>query len=98
MRKNSGKLKIGVKYCGGCNPEYDRVALVEHIKSRLRGKAIFVSLDSEGIELVLAVQGCRSACANLKSFEGLKVVVITSPEDAKGILEAEDIKAYRSSI
>ena len=25
------KRQIGVRYCGGCNPRYDRVALVKRI-------------------------------------------------------------------
>jgi hypothetical protein len=61
MRKNSGKLKISVKYCGGCNPEYDRVELVEKIAASLTGKADLVSPESEGSDMVLAVQGCSTA-------------------------------------
>lgn len=61
MRKNSDKLKIGVKYCGGCNPQYDRVEMVEKIGNSLQGKAELVSPGSNGVELILAVQGCLTA-------------------------------------
>ena len=25
-------MKVGIKYCGGCNPRYDRVAAVNQLK------------------------------------------------------------------
>ena len=54
---NSGAmLKIGIKYCGGCNPYYNRVALVGRIKTRLQGKVEFVSPDKDSVDLVLAVE------------------------------------------
>ena len=32
------RIRVGLKYCGGCNPEYDRVALVKHIEESLQGR------------------------------------------------------------
>jgi hypothetical protein len=83
MRRNDKQLKIRVKYCGGCNPNYDRVALVKQIEERLSGKASLVATDSNGISLVLAVVGCSIACADLSPFRGLEVRVITCLEDAE---------------
>jgi len=83
MVRDDGQLKIGVKYCGGCNPTYDRVALVKEVEGRLRGKASLVRADSEGVTLVLAVEGCATACADLSPFEGLEVWIITCPEGAE---------------
>jgi len=40
-------VRVGLKYCGGCNPEYDRVALVRHIEKSLQGKVEFVTPESE---------------------------------------------------
>jgi hypothetical protein len=75
-------LKIGIKYCGGCNPYYNRVALVGRIKSRLQGKVEFVSPDKDSVDLVLAVEGCKTACADLSSFDGKELRAITQSEDA----------------
>jgi len=83
MKRNDKRLKIRVKYCGGCNPGYDRLALVKGIAERLSGKVALVGSDSNGIALVLAVEGCPIACADLSPFEGLEVRVITCPEDAE---------------
>ena len=76
-------LRVGVKYCGGCNPEYDRVALVEQIKERLEGKVSFIMPESEGVDIILSVHGCRTACADLSGFRGVKITTITNIEEGE---------------
>ena len=76
------KLRVGIKYCGGCNPEYDRVAIVDHIKQNLQDEIEIVRPESEDVDLILSVNGCSTACADLKSFENLKIHTITSMEDS----------------
>ncbi len=82
------KLKIGIKYCGGCNPEYDRVALVKYIEERLQKKAIFLSPESEELDLILAVQGCGTACADLTHFKGQLVYIVRGQKDADAFLKS----------
>jgi hypothetical protein len=82
-------LKVAIKYCGGCNPDYDRIALVGRIEERLNGKVEFVSLEDEDIDLVLAVEGCKTACADLSAFKCIKIRFITRIEDAEDFLSIE---------
>ncbi|MBW2200865.1 MAG: hypothetical protein JRF71_08510 [Deltaproteobacteria bacterium] len=84
------KLKIGIKYCGGCNPEYDRVALVKYIEKRLQNKADFLSPESEDLDLILAIQGCGTTCADLTHFQGRLVYIIKSRKDADTFLKSID--------
>jgi len=92
MTIHDAKMIVGIKYCGGCNPEYDRVALVEQIGCVLKGKVEFVSAQSEGVELILAVQGCATACADLTPFKGIQIKIITKTEDAERFIqEVNDI-------
>lgn len=92
MTIRDAKMIVGIKYCGGCNPEYDRVALVEQIRCVLKGKVEFVSTQSEGVELILAVQGCATACADLTPFKGIQIKIITKTEDAERFIqEVNDI-------
>ena len=42
-------MRIGVKYCGGCDPGYDRVALARHLRENLADRAELVAPDSEGV-------------------------------------------------
>jgi len=89
--EGSMPVKVAVKYCGGCNPEYDRIALVEEIEEKLEGRAVFVSPGSGDGEVILAVEGCKTACADLSRFEGLPIRIITCREDAhRFIREIED--------
>jgi hypothetical protein len=81
------RMRVGLKYCGGCNPEYDRVALVQHIEESLQGRVKFVSPESEGIELLLAVEGCSTACADLSAFQGMEIQVITTIEAGERFIQ-----------
>jgi len=80
-------LKVGIKYCGGCNPGYDRVALADFIKNSLHGRVEFVSLDSEVVDLILAVEGCKTCCADLSAFEDKQIYFIAQIEDAGKFLQ-----------
>ena len=40
------RRQIGVRYCGGCNPRYDRVALVTDIRGGTNFDGLFRALDS----------------------------------------------------
>ena len=71
-------LRVGIKYCGGCNPEYDRVDLVEQIRKSLEGKVSFVPIENKQIDIILAVQGYKTACADLNGFEGIETRTVTS--------------------
>jgi 4-hydroxybutyrate CoA-transferase len=78
---NPVKPRIRIKYCGGCNPGYDRSFLVERIKTRMGDAVKWVS--SEPYDLVIAVQGCETACADLAEFEGNDVLPVNSFDDAE---------------
>jgi hypothetical protein len=89
-------MRVGLKYCGGCNPEYDRVALVKHIQESLQGRIAFVSPESEGVGLILAVEGCSTACADLSAFQGMDIRVITNITGAERFIK--EIRAQLESF
>jgi hypothetical protein len=78
------KIRIAIKYCGGCNPEYDRVAAVAEMLTRLAAVVDVVPLDDHRAELLVAVEGCPTACADLSGFKGKTVVVLRSREAVAG--------------
>jgi len=84
------KWRVGVKYCGGCNPEYDRVALVKQLQMDLKDKVAFVSPESEGVHFILAVQGCSTACADLSPYGELEIRIITSIHDGEKFVKEMD--------
>lgn len=69
---------VGLRYCGGCNPRYDRVAAVEELRAR------FPRLDfrpaGPGQNLTLVVCGCSARCAETADLTG-ELLWMCVPED-----------------
>ena len=87
---------MALKYCGGCNPGFDRVAYVEKIKSAAGPNIEWVTFDEEGFDAVLLVTGCDTACPRRTiDFSEYKQTLLirdnkASPEDlVKILLESE---------
>lgn len=54
-------LKIGLRYCGGCNPRYCRETAVGDIRDALGEACTFESVRQSGVyDATLTVYGCRS--------------------------------------
>ncbi len=58
----TGIKKVALKYCGGCNPGFDRVAYAESVKSAAGPVIEWVTLEDEGFDTVLLICGCETAC------------------------------------
>ncbi|MHB8092842.1 MAG: hypothetical protein ACYDH8_14780 [Syntrophales bacterium] len=74
MRDRQGAIRVGLKYCGGCRAQYDRVALVDALRKRLSETVEFVAADSEEAEEILIVCGCPTACAKVGSTRPARYV------------------------
>jgi len=57
-------LKIGVKYCGGCNPGYERVEMIERVQFRFNDQFLFLRHDDPDIEGLILMSGCHRTCAS----------------------------------
>jgi len=57
------RKRIGVKYCGGCNPGYERVEMIERIQFRLDDRFLFLPHDEIDIDALVLMSGCHRACA-----------------------------------
>lgn len=55
-------MRIGVKYCGGCNPHYDRKKAVENWKEKMTGNIIEPVREEEEYNKILLVCGCARTC------------------------------------
>ncbi|HHO76853.1 MAG TPA: hypothetical protein ENN05_10560 [Deltaproteobacteria bacterium] len=80
-------LRIGLKYCGGCSPCYDRVGTVNRIKEELGGMIEFVSPEREEAKSVLVISGCKTACADISLFSDRPIRFISSEDDASVWIE-----------
>ncbi len=84
-------MKIAVKYCGGCNPYYDRVAAVEELRKEFpeaefsgaqfweaEENAASPGKATERPDLVLVVCGCQAVCAEHGGLEGRAGKIVTA--------------------
>jgi 4-hydroxybutyrate CoA-transferase len=75
-------MTIQVKYCGGCNPRYDRAELVRRITEDFPAIEIAYEIPpGEEAAFVLVVCGCPVCCVSQGNL-GLSVKkVISSPDE-----------------
>ena len=73
---------VALRYCGGCNPRYDRGGLVRQLTKRFSNLQFVPFSDSEQRLLaVLVICGCTAACAGQRDLPGsVPRLVITSAE------------------
>ena len=79
--------RVGVKYCGGCNPTYDRVKRVEVLMGALKDRIEVVSYEEAPFDLLLIVNGCPKACADRKNVRSLSVNRLVIEDDEEGLEE-----------
>lgn len=63
-------MLIGIKYCGGCNPRYDRGEAFETIKKQMLGKAEFsIAEEDTEYDYLLLLGGCTKCCASYCQYK-----------------------------
>ncbi len=60
-------MKRAVKYCGGCNPRYDRTAAVKRLEARL-GTPIPPVQPGQRYDEVYVMCGCSARCADVSGI------------------------------
>ncbi len=85
----SRKLRVGLKYCGGCRAQYDREGFVGRIRCALGDRIVFLPPDDPRLDFILAVMGCDSACADLSPYRNRRVrlIIITSEQQGEAFLD-----------
>ncbi|MBS7009889.1 MaoC family dehydratase [Anaerostipes sp.] len=89
-------MRIGIKYCGGCNVQYDRTRQVEKLKQQFKGYE-YTAAD-EPCDLLLAVCGCMRACPDLSMGKAKECRYIRTEHDfQKLFLELKKEKKEETS-
>lgn len=70
--------QVGVRYCGGCNPRYDRVAAVRRLGELLPEAKLAPA--APGQRATLVVCGCPVRCAGVGGLTG-PLIYLTGPEN-----------------
>lgn len=76
---NISPPRMGIKFCGGCNPVIDRGLVAQKVREELAGEARWASGEEEP-DFLLIVNGCRTACADTAEIRSGRPVVVVSGE------------------
>lgn len=77
-------MRVGVRFCGGCNPRYDRGETYRELQESLPGVVFAYLVPGRSYDGYLLVCGCQSQCAGRSEMDKeLPVFVLTSPEEIK---------------
>lgn len=87
------KKRVGIKYCGGCNPSYERVVFVERMKDLFGNYFLFLSPQESNLDLLIFVSGCLRACALVENDpKTLPYFSVAQEEDFENLVSI--LKSY----
>ncbi|MBP2639608.1 MAG: hypothetical protein H6Q66_559 [Firmicutes bacterium] len=55
---------VSIKFCGGCNPRYERGAVARKISERIIAQGAVSSYNQLDADLVIFLSGCSASCAD----------------------------------
>lgn len=74
-------MDIGIKYCGGCNPKYDRKEFLHNLKRNSNFNFEIADLNKV-YDIVIVLCGCNSSCVNHEELKfKLRKILVKSQED-----------------
>ena len=75
-------LQCTVKFCGGCNPRYDRGEAYRTIREALSGTASF-SLPEDGVhyDVLVILRGCTGCPYLYEEIEAAHRVVVAAADE-----------------
>ena len=81
-------MKIGIKYCGGCNPRYARTAFANRIINTLSDSIVFEkATETSDYDVLLVINGCRNACTHFSRFSVRQdIIQVTHDSDYEKVL------------
>lgn len=81
-------MEIGIKYCGGCNPQYNRSEWVKALMEEFSDVTFETASKDKYYDVVLIVNGCNSACASHEELKGKEKLFVKSEKDADRVIKA----------
>lgn len=85
-------MKIGIKYCGGCNPLYDRKIVLESLIELFKEEIFVPANEFERYDIILVLNGCKRSCVNNLSLKGDVKIFINSKADYSNAVDSIHIE------
>jgi len=67
-------MKCGVRFCGGCNPNYERGQAFRDIQACCPGIDFANATEEDSYDILLVIGGCSSCCASYEQFKAEKIL------------------------
>ncbi|MBZ4653411.1 MAG: hypothetical protein JG781_750 [Peptococcaceae bacterium] len=68
-------VKIGIKYCGNCNPHINSSAIINYLKEKTKGDYELVPWNEQDLSLLIIMSGCPADCATRPNYQGPVITV-----------------------
>lgn len=79
-------MKCGVRFCGGCNPRYDRGMAFQEIKNNIINIDFEIAEENTEYDVILVIGGCTSCCASYKQFNSKEVIKMWQKDHIQNII------------
>lgn len=95
------KRRIGIVFCGGCNPRIDRGLIAAKVRAALLGMGYEVLYNSLDVDFVIYMSGCTANCAlkyshNQRPFAVVAAATLDAVETEPAELITDIVKKVRN--
>lgn len=74
-------MECGIRFCGGCNPRYNRADALKTLEEEFKGEINFVIAEENVLyDFLLVIAGCTNCCASYEQFKAKESVIKLSDE------------------
>jgi 4-hydroxybutyrate CoA-transferase len=92
-------MRIGFRFCGGCNPKYDRGYLLRLIQNDLDAITMEYAKEDIHYDLMIFINGCERSCQENRSLNADQYMNITKQDDFNIIKEeVRKILKHKNSL
>lgn len=71
---------VGVKFCGGCNPLYNRKELLEKLVYTYSQHQFSIADINKDYDLLIIIGGCSCCCADYNNYKYKHILKVWSME------------------
>lgn len=73
-------MNVAIKFCGGCDPAYERVEYFRQIQTEAGDRIHWVRLNETPYDAILLIAGCQTACPEEDLPTDVRLVSVTNDE------------------
>lgn len=80
-------MTIAIKYCGGCNPRFDRVAAAAQLAAAFPALPMENARSGAAADLLVVLCGCPARCADVSSLSAAETLWVCRSEDLQAVYD-----------